>query len=77
MDEPTTNLDVRNIEGLVEALASILNEKKQDNNFQMIIITHDKDFLDLLGKQHCDFFWRVEKDDKGYSKIAKENIEEL
>ena len=77
LDEPTTNLDVRNIEGLVEALAGILEEKKEDNNFQLLIITHDKDFLDLLGRQYCDYFWKVEKDHNGYSRIHKTDIKEL
>lgn len=77
LDEPTTNLDNSNIEGLVEALGTILEEKKEDNKFQLIIITHDKEFLDMLGNQYCDFFWKVEKDHQGYSRIRKQDIKSL
>jgi len=33
LDEPTTNLDVRNIEGLVESLSTILEAKTTDDKF--------------------------------------------
>lgn len=33
LDEPTTNLDVRNIEGLVESLSAILETKQGDEKF--------------------------------------------
>ena len=52
LDEPTTNLDQENIQGLVENLQSLLQEKKNDKSFQLLIITHDKDFLDLLGREY-------------------------
>ena len=41
LDEPTTNLDKDNIDGLAEALKNIIEERKDQDNFQMIIITHD------------------------------------
>ena len=33
LDEPTTNLDSENIEGLANALVEILESKKRENNF--------------------------------------------
>jgi len=33
LDEPTTNLDIKNIEGLVESLSSILETKREDDKF--------------------------------------------
>ena len=52
LDEPTTNLDTANIEGLVENLQEICQEKKEDRNFQLLIITHDQAFLDMFGKDY-------------------------
>jgi len=41
LDEPTTNLDADNIEGLANALMDIIESRKRQENFQLIIITHD------------------------------------
>lgn len=49
LDEPTTNLDKDNIDGLAEALQNIIEERKEQENFQMIIITHDQKFIRSLG----------------------------
>ena len=77
LDEPTTNLDGNNIEGLVEALAGILEEKKSNENFQLIIITHDNNFIDLLGRNYWEYFWKIARDRDGYSTITKTDIKEL
>jgi len=50
LDEPTTNLDERNKRGLAEALGKIIEERKQQTNFQLIVITHDETFVHLLGE---------------------------
>lgn len=42
LDEPTTNLDAENIEGLANALIEIIESRKKTENFQLIIITHDE-----------------------------------
>jgi DNA repair protein RAD50 len=42
LDEPTTNLDAENIEGLATALIDILEARKRQENFQLLIITHDE-----------------------------------
>lgn len=42
LDEPTTNLDTENIEGLATALLDIIESRKNSQNFQLIIITHDE-----------------------------------
>jgi len=32
------------------------------SNFQLVIITHDEDFVDSLGKSdYADYYWRVSK----------------
>jgi DNA repair protein RAD50 len=45
LDEPTTNLDHANKLGLASALARIISTRSAQKNFQLIIITHDEDFV--------------------------------
>ena len=78
LDEPTTNLDRDNVESLAAALVSLIDSRSAQRNFQLIVITHDEDFVSLLGKsQHADYFWRVEKDAKGQSFIQRQDIAAL
>jgi DNA repair protein RAD50 len=75
LDEPTTNLDRENIESLAEALISIIESRKRQSNFQLIVITHDEDFLQLLARKNlCENYFRVSKDSIGLSTIEKHPI---
>ncbi|CAK9303748.1 unnamed protein product [Gordionus sp. m RMFG-2023] len=75
LDEPTTNLDQENIESLAYALIQIINDRSAQRNFQLIIITHDEDFINLLAKaDFVDNYYRVGKSVEGYSTISKVNI---
>ncbi|KAL5037745.1 hypothetical protein BDV3_007173 [Batrachochytrium dendrobatidis] len=75
LDEPTTNLDRENIESLAESLAEIIQYRRQQSNFQLIVITHDEEFMQLLGSgEFADFYYRVEKRADGTSSIHKEPI---
>ena len=41
-------------------VASIINERKNHANFQLIIITHDESFLRKLGQGDVmDYYWYV------------------
>ena len=72
LDEPTTNLDSKNSRALALALNEIIERRRKQDNFQLIVITHDEEFVDLLGKRDvADFFYRVGKDRNGYSVISK------
>jgi len=78
LDEPTTNLDRANIGGLAEALAELIESRRNQRNFQLIIITHDESFVRMLGRlRACENFYRVSKDDYGYSTISRSAIYEL
>ena len=44
LDEPTTNLDAENAEALAAALNRIIEYRKSQSNFQLIVITHDEKF---------------------------------
>ncbi|XP_064473051.1 DNA repair protein RAD50-like [Ornithodoros turicata] len=73
LDEPTTNLDRANIRGLAVALANIIKERMVQKNFQMIIITHDEEFLRALSQRlpTSEYFYKVEKSSLGYTTIRK------
>uniref|UniRef100_A0A2P2LUX9 DNA repair protein RAD50 n=1 Tax=Rhizophora mucronata TaxID=61149 RepID=A0A2P2LUX9_RHIMU len=65
LDEPTTNLDGPNTESLAAALLRIMEDRKGQENFQLIVITHDERFAQLIGqRQHAERYYRVTKDDQ-------------
>ena len=74
LDEPTTNLDRQNIESLADALGNLV-VKRAHTNFQLIIITHDQELLDALGRNEAvDHYFTVARSDMGYSTISKMSI---
>merc|ERR1712241_724432 len=78
LDEPTTNLDKENIGSLASALADIVNKRAAQRNFQLVVITHDEDFIQELSR--CDqvqYFLRVSRNSKGLSEIRKNNVDIL
>lgn len=65
LDEPTTNLDRANVESFANALISIIEQRRHQANFQLIVITHDEEFVEKLGRaEHASHYWRVTKDAK-------------
>lgn len=75
LDEPTTNLDRDNIKSLAESLHAIIKQRQAQSNFQLIVITHDEEFLrHMRCSEFCDSFFRVRRDDKQCSVISKESI---
>lgn len=50
LDEPTTNLDRKNIRNLARTLNEVLVAKQEqnNNNFQLVVITHDEEFVKEL-----------------------------
>ncbi|KAF5382729.1 hypothetical protein D9615_002851 [Tricholomella constricta] len=60
LDEPTNALDTENIDALAASLVDIINERKSHSNFQLIIITHDENFLRKLGQSDVmEYYWSV------------------
>jgi DNA repair protein RAD50 len=75
LDEPTTNLDRDNIKSLAESLHNIILARRAQSNFQLIVITHDEEFLrHMRCSDFCDDFWRVSRDEKQNSRIERESI---
>ncbi len=78
LDEPTTNLDRANVESLANALVTIIQTRAKQSNFQLIIITHDEEFVELLGRsEYADFYWRVSKSPAGFSTVERRDIANL
>ncbi|KAI1315032.1 DNA repair protein rad50 [Mortierella claussenii] len=62
LDEPTTNLDEANVAQLAQSLRMIIDKHRQQSNFQLIVITHDEDFLKMLNlTDYVDYYYRVQK----------------
>ncbi|GLB38321.1 putative repair protein [Lyophyllum shimeji] len=75
LDEPTNALDVENIDALAESLVDIINERKSHSNFQLIIITHDENFLRKLGQSDVmEYYWRVSRDSRQKSIIERQRF---
>ncbi|XP_074147086.1 DNA repair protein RAD50 isoform X1 [Sminthopsis crassicaudata] len=78
LDEPTTNLDRENIESLAHALVEIIKSRSQQRNFQLLVITHDEDFVELLGRsEYVEKFYRIRKNIDQCSEIIKCNVSSL
>mmetsp|Transcript_15469 Transcript_15469/g.38090 ORF Transcript_15469/g.38090 Transcript_15469/m.38090 type:complete len:1226 (-) Transcript_15469:68-3745(-) len=73
LDEPTTNLDQANIRQLAKALNQIIGKRADQRNFQIIVITHDEEFVEMLGQRdYCDYYYRVSKDEDQCSTIKQQ-----
>lgn len=73
LDEPTTNLDKENIESLCEALNQIVEERRAQSNFMLLIITHDNEFIRSMDiGSSC---WRIERHEITKKSLIKDNDE--
>jgi len=78
LDEPTTNLDKNTMESLAASLADVVRVRKRQSNFQLLLITHDETFIDLLGSRELsNHYLKVYVDDNGHSKVKTCSISEL
>lgn len=78
LDEPTTNLDRENIESLAQGLGMILKHRRNHAGFQLLVITHDEEFVQMLGRaDYADHFYLVTKNEDAFSTIVRKDIVEL
>ena len=89
LDEPTVNLDFDNKRGLAVALSHIVSSRCHQRNFQLILITHDEEFVSMLkvelsastGFSMPERYFQVSReeaaDGKFYSKIHAMDWDEL
>ena len=76
LDEPTTNLDEANKAGLAHALTRIIINRSKQQNFQLICITHDEEFVKLMGTELGatkdfslpEYYFRVSREEEGNNK---------
>lgn len=69
LDEPTTNLDKQNILSLCDALNQLVDQRRSQQNFMLIVITHDEDFIETLGK--IQTYFKISRNDDGKSQIIQ------
>ncbi|KAJ5281183.1 hypothetical protein N7478_006555 [Penicillium angulare] len=78
LDEPTTNLDRDNIRSLAESLHDIIKARQQQANFQLIVITHDEEFLrSMQCGDFSDYYYRVSRNERQKSIIERQSIAEV
>ncbi|KAF2736526.1 hypothetical protein EJ04DRAFT_562390 [Polyplosphaeria fusca] len=74
LDEPTTNLDQQNIQGLAESLSEIIKIRRKQANFQLLVITHDEQFLrDMNCASITENYYRVSRNKQQESIIEKQS----
>lgn len=78
LDEPTTNLDADNIESLAKSLSEIIELRKKQNNFQLIVITHDEKFLlAMQANKYTNHYYRISRDQSQKSRIETVDINKI
>ncbi|RNF11616.1 RAD50 DNA repair-like protein [Trypanosoma rangeli] len=78
LDEPTTNLDEDNARSLAESLRLLIDNHRAVKHFQLIVITHDEQFVRALGGLALDTFYYIHKDREGaFSVIEERTFEQL
>ncbi|GLH00793.1 DNA repair protein RAD50 [Gryllus bimaculatus] len=76
LDEPTTNLDRENIESLAEALAQVVNTRMVNKGFQLIVITHDEEFVSHMKQSgQLSHYHIVTRNEEGKSRITKHVVQ--
>lgn len=78
LDEPTTNLDRDNVHALAEALSGLVKARAGQTNFQLLVITHDESFLNILGSESVisrySRVFRIAADGKIASRIERKTL---
>mmetsp|Transcript_3087 Transcript_3087/g.9405 ORF Transcript_3087/g.9405 Transcript_3087/m.9405 type:complete len:830 (+) Transcript_3087:1230-3719(+) len=88
LDEPTTNLDEANRRSLAHGLSRIIADRAKQANFQLVVITHDEEFIGTLrtelaaqaGASMPEHYWRISREDLGgrhFSRIDKIPMDQL
>jgi DNA repair protein RAD50 len=77
LDEPTTNLDGAHIKSLAKALREIIQSRSEDSNFQLVVITHDPIFVDMIGSDFSHSFWQVSKNERNFSTVELKPINSI
>ena len=68
-------MDRIHIEKLADSISSII-QMEQNSRLQLIIISHDMEFISLL-KKHTNYYFEICRNDKNFSTIKRREIAEL
>jgi len=75
LDEPTTNLDEENVFSLAQALAKIIESRREQSHFQLVVISHDEDFVTQLARLAAsESYYKITKDSHAFSRIERRNF---
>lgn len=78
LDEPTTNLDRDNIVSLARSLHDLIKMRRRQKNFQLIVITHDEEFLQHMNcGELTDDYFKVKRDERQKSIIKVQRISDM
>lgn len=56
----------------------IIKSRSQQRNFQLLVITHDEDFVELLGRsEYVEKFYRIKKNIEQCSEIVTCSVSSL
>ena len=81
LDEPTTSLDRKTIKSFCYSIFKIIDVFREAGSpLQLLIITHDQDFMKELyrkRKETVDVCIKVEKDKLGYSRLTRTPMDEI
>lgn len=73
--EINKNLDEENVKGLARSLRELIELRAEQRSFQLLVITHDEDFVHQLGNSdYIDSYWQVEKDADGHSHVERKTL---
>ncbi len=54
----------------------VLQARREQENFQLIVITHDEHFAKAIGtREHADTMWRITKDVNQHTHVASEPVD--
>lgn len=46
-------------------ICSVIRTRQNQKNYQLVVITHDEEFVELLGRSDfVDYYFRIYKDEK-------------
>lgn len=78
LDEPTTNLDRHNIESIAHAMRTIIEEDEFKKRFQLILITHDEAFIEMIRpRDYVSQYYKVERDENRKSCVTARPLMEI
>jgi DNA repair protein RAD50 len=55
-------------------LDDLINRRRENKNFQLIVITHDEDFVNMLNRGRAEYFYKLCRNGRGDSVIERHSV---